>query len=116
MSDEACIRERQDIRINLTIYRDENPLLAEHLMALPKGGARARRLTTLALVGLLTERGTMVPNRYALVPAPVLPQVQEPAVLDPPVSEDRSDRGGYQTQLTPEQLADLLGGRRSGDG
>jgi hypothetical protein len=115
MSDEAGIRERQDIRINLTIYRDENPLLAEHLMALPKGRARARRLTTLALIGLLTERATMMPNRYALVPAPALPQVQEAAVLDPPVSEDRNDQGGYQTQLSPEQLVELLGGRRSNE-
>jgi hypothetical protein len=113
MSDEACVREREDIRINLTIYRDENPLLAEHLMALSKGGARARRLTTLALIGLLTERAPMMPNRYALVRGPALPQVQEAAVLDPPVSEDGSDQGVYQTQLSPEQLVELLGGRRS---
>lgn len=115
MSDEACIRERQDIRINLTIYRDENPFLAEHLMALPKGGARARRLTTLALIGLLTEKATMMPNRYTLVPASARPQVEEAAVLDPPVPEDCTDQGGYQTQLSAEQLAELLGGGRSNE-
>jgi hypothetical protein len=116
MSDEAGRRERQDIRINITIHRDENSFLAEHLLALPKGGTRARRLTTLALIGLLTEKATMMPNRYALIPATALPKVPEAAVLDSQVSEDRNDQGGYQTQLTPEQLADLLGGRRSNDG
>jgi len=97
-----------DVRVNLTIFHDESQFLVEHLLALPKGAARARRVTTLALIGLLAERMMMTPNAAL---APVSFSRQEDArKMEPGLKEKSITSDKYKPQLTSQQLADLIGG------
>jgi hypothetical protein len=98
-----------DIRLNLTIFHDESQFLVEHLLALPKGAARARRMTALALIGLLAERMMMTPN-VTLTQAVAFSRQGDARMKESNIREERVTTEEYRPQLTSQQLADLIGG------
>jgi hypothetical protein len=113
MTEEKAERS-PEVRVNLSIFRDENQFLVEHLLTLPKGAARARRLVTLGLIGLLHERATMVTNATAMPAVSLSTQEEGELKVGPTVEKgEDSDDEGYRPRLTSAQLADLMGGNVS---
>ena len=102
------------IRFNMTVYHDENQSLVEHLLTLPKGAARARRMSTLALIGLLSEKMVMAPNYNVPRLLDVCGAREMEGKVEIAVGEEGRAEGGHQPQLTPAEVAMLMG-RRDAD-
>lgn len=93
-----------DIRINLTLFLEEHPLLTTELLRLPLGRPRTTRLCSLAAIGLLMER-----HMAAGRPLPMGGQGSIAAVgaADGAACEE----GGtpvYAPRLSADQLAQLV--------
>jgi hypothetical protein len=104
------------IRFNMTVYHDENQSLVEHLLTLPKGAARARRMSTLALIGLLSEKVVMSPSCHVSRTSDVsgAREIERAGKGEIAVGEEGRAEAGHEPQLTPAEVAMLMG-RRDAD-
>ena len=106
------MKERDlSVRVNLTIHRNENEFLVEHLLTLPKGAARVRRVTTLALIGLLTEKRVLGSPAFSTGPAFVPTQDASEEQGEATARDESTGPEDYRPRLTPEEISMLMGGR-----
>ncbi len=95
------------LRLTIRIYADEFPLLTDALLQCAKGRRRATRLSTLAAIGLLSERSGMLEKcreGRALAESSCDPEATRMPMLT-----------AEANRLSDQQLIELMGTDKNGD-